>query len=1079
MIFIGLIYNLATLVALSVVSGFIDKRWRRDTTTGKVVQGFLFGFVAILGMILPLVLSPGLIFDGRSVVISLCSLFFGPVSGVIAASMAILLRILQGGVGAVMGVSVIAASFIIGTIFYYYRKKNNAKVTVIFLLFLGVIVHITMLLLTVTLPFETALIIIKTVGIPIITIYPLATILIGKILLDQEINISSIEALSKSENLFRSVWENSKDGMRLTDSSGKILNVNEAFCKFVDKEKKDLEGNSLKEIYCDSEKDIILNSYIRNYQNKKITPFFEKEFTLWNGKKTWFGISANYIYVQSNKPLVLAVFRDITDRKIAEIKQRDTYTKLNSLISSMNQGLLLEDNERTILFANSFFYKIFGIPEGFKLNNKNCAEIAEESKHLFLDEDEFINVINSRIAKGELIIDEELFLKDGRIFERDYIPVYDNEILQGSFWIYRDITERKRGEISLTESKQMLRSIIDTIPACVFWKDINLNYLGCNKPFALDAGVKNPDEIIGKSDFDLAWSDRADFFRNDDLSVIENREPKFNYEEIQISHDGKKFWILLSKIPLFDSDGNVKGVLGTYDNITERKLHEEELRKLSRAVMQSPASIVITNLNGEIEFVNPKVTEITGYSYVELLGENPRIFNSGETQNSSYQELWRTIISGKEWRGEFHNKKKNGEFFWEDASISPIKNEKGEITHYIAVKEDITERKMMVRDLIEAKEAAENANKAKSVFLTNMSHEIRTPLIGILGYSELLESNADDSDTKAMAEKINISGQRLLSTLNSLLDLSVIESNKLQVKISNVDAGNIIRECTGLYRIFAEKNKIELISNLPDEDVVVLGDEKLLSQVLNNLVSNAIKYTEKGTVSINTEKITENDKKLIVIKVKDTGIGIPQNALEQIFEPFRQVSEGFSREYEGTGLGLAISNKFVEAMKGKLEVESEVGIGSTFILILPAGENNISQKTDIVIPAAEVIPEKKSLKILIVEDDLTSQDFMKLILKNSYEVDIAENGKRALESCTNNSYNAILLDISLGKGMDGTETLKQIREIERYKSIPIAAVTAHAMTGHMELFLSKGFDHYISKPFSKAELLNLLTEMMS
>lgn len=1078
MIFIELIYNIATLVALSVVSGFIDKRWRRETTTGAILQGFLFGFVALLGMILPLVLSPGLIFDGRSVVISLCGLFFGPISAVIAAVMAILLRLLQGGVGAVMGVSVITASALIGTLFFYYRKRNELKVTVNLLLLLGIIVHAVMLSLTLTLPYEAAMNVLQRVGLPIITIYPLATLLIGKILSDQEISIRSNEALTKSENLFRSVWEHSKDGMRLTDGNGTIVKVNDAFCRFVEKDRKELEGSSLKYIYSDYDRESIILSYLKNYQEKIITPYFEREFILWNGKRIWFEVTATYIYKESSTPLVLAVFRDISDRKFAEESMRDIYAKLNSLISSMNQGILLEDKNRNILFANSFFYKIFGIPEGLKLIDKDCGEIAEQSKFLFTDPENFILNVNRRVAEGKTIISEELFLRDGRVFERDYIPVYDNNLLQGSFWIYREITERKLSEISLKESKQMLRSVLDTIPVCVFWKDLNLNYIGCNKAFAIDAGVENPEDVIGKSDFDLIWADRAENFREDDRSIIESKKSKINYEEMQITPDGRKFWIILTKIPLIDYEGIVTGILGTYENITERKIQDNELRKLSSAVMQSPASIVITNLKGEIEFINPKVTEITGYTLEEIKGINPRIFNAGEIPNEVYTNLWQTITSEKEWRGEFHNKKKNGELFWEDASISPIKNEKGELTHYIAVKEDITSRKMMVKDLIAAKESAESANKAKSVFLANMSHEIRTPLIGILGYSELLESIANNVELKEMAEKINVSGQRLLSTLNSLLDLSVIESNKLQINISNLDAGSIIKECTGLYRIVAEKNNIELKVVLPDYKLIALGDEKLLNQVLNNLVSNAIKYTQEGTITVSAEHIKNENQNLLAIKVSDTGIGIPENALIQIFEPFRQVSEGFSREYEGTGLGLAISKKFVEAMKGTIEVKSEVGVGSTFIVNIPANTENFTSSINSDTKENIIKEEKKSARILVVEDDITSRDFMQLILRNIYDVNVAESGQKAIDLCSINKYDGILLDISLGKGMDGAETLKKIRSIEGYEKVPIAAVTAHAMTGHREMFLSKGFNNYISKPFSKKELHEFLEKMI-
>ncbi|MBI2416758.1 MAG: PAS domain S-box protein [Ignavibacteriales bacterium] len=256
-------------------------------------------------------------------------------------------------------------------------------------------------------------------------------------------------------------------------------------------------------------------------------------------------------------------------------------------------------------------------------------------------------------------------------------------------------------------------------------------------------------------------------------------------------------------------ENNKKVIQCNIRDITVRKHHEEELHKLSMAVQQSPASVLITDINGNVEFANAKVTAITGYELAEVMGKNSRIFSSGEMQHEEYKKLWDNISSGKEWRGEFRNKKKNGELFWERAAISPIVNEKGVITNYMAIKEDITENKKMLDELIMAKEKAEEMNRVKSSFFSNMSHELRTPLIGVLGFSEILEELLEGKpDLCKMAKTIRVSGQRLMRTLNFILDIAKLESSKTQICLQDTNIVPLLREIADLFEAVAAQKKL-------------------------------------------------------------------------------------------------------------------------------------------------------------------------------------------------------------------------------------------------------------------------------
>jgi len=365
-------------------------------------------------------------------------------------------------------------------------------------------------------------------------------------------------------------------------------------------------------------------------------------------------------------------------------------------------------------------------------------------------------------------------------------------------------------------------------------------------------------------------------------------------------------------------------------DITERKKAEEQNKLLIESIEHSPVSVVITDPAGSIAYVNNKFTQVTGYTKGEALGNNPRILKSGRQTKEVYQEMWDKILSGQSWRGELQNKRKNGELYWEDAIITPLMNEEGRVTHFVAVKEDITEKKRMLEELIKAKEEAEEMNKIKSNFFANMSHELRTPLIGILGFSEILQAELEDNpELVYMAETINKGGNRLLETLNLILGLSKLEAGKLEYHNKKTDIVPVIGETCALFRPAALAKGLEMHFKADPDIIYCSLDKILLGNVLNNLINNAVKFTEKGEINVKAE--TKNGS--AVISIADTGIGIADEQKGIVWEEFRQGSEGLSRSYEGTGLGLTIAKKYTEIMGGSITMQSEKGKGTTFTIM--------------------------------------------------------------------------------------------------------------------------------------------------
>ncbi|MDD4909721.1 MAG: ATP-binding protein [Candidatus Omnitrophica bacterium] len=371
-----------------------------------------------------------------------------------------------------------------------------------------------------------------------------------------------------------------------------------------------------------------------------------------------------------------------------------------------------------------------------------------------------------------------------------------------------------------------------------------------------------------------------------------------------------------------------------------RKKAEERLRELSRAVEQSPSIVVITDLKGDIEYVNPKFTEVTGYSMEEVLGRNPRILKSGEISPGEYKKLWEAIVSGGEWRGEFHNKKKNGELYWESASISHIKDGAGRIAHFLAVKEDITARKKAEQALREAKEELEKKNRElskldelKSDFISTVSHELRTPLSIIKeGIGLVLDGITGEINEKQKnvlsASSSNI--DRLARIINELLDISKIEAGKVELNRRQVNIADLARQVAASFEPKIKEAGLRLMEEFPEEAADAYVDPDKIVQVFTNLVGNALKFTRLGHIKISIQKKDRG----VECSVSDTGAGITKEDLPKVFDKFQQFSRTTGSGEKGTGLGLSIAKGIVEMHGGKIWVESELGKGTKFSFTL-------------------------------------------------------------------------------------------------------------------------------------------------
>lgn len=520
--------------------------------------------------------------------------------------------------------------------------------------------------------------------------------------------------------------------------------------------------------------------------------------------------------------------------------------------------------------------------------------------------------------------------------------------------------------------------------------------------------------------------------------------------------------------------------------IEERKRVELVSRKLSAALEQCPVTVVITDTDGNIEYVNPGFTKTTGYTLDEVVGQNLLSLKAADQSMEAVETLWETILRGDTWRGEFKSRAKDGIEFWEMASISPIRYHDGSIRHFVAVKEDITQRKIHEDQLRNAKDQAECANRSKSEFLANMSHEIRTPITAILGFAEIqLEDDVAEEERTQATHTILRNGQHLLRIINDILDLSKMEVGKLQVEQVPCSLEKILADVKDQMQLRADAKGISISSEFTSRTPrTIESDPTRLRQILINLVSNGIKFTNQGGVSVVADLVQYSGAPAVEIKVSDDGIGMTEEQIARVFMPFEQADTSTTRKYGGTGLGLAISRRLVTLLGGELEVESEPQKGTVFTLLVPIGSiTEVAEGHDQPQVAAKLESSADPLAchILVAEDGPDNQRLIRRILeKAGATVTVVQNGQLALEAALRAQadgchFEIILMDMQMPV-MDGYAATAALRE-SGY-SAPIIALTAHAMAGDRQKCIEAGCNDYTTKPINRKALIQMIRSFL-
>ena len=621
------------------------------------------------------------------------------------------------------------------------------------------------------------------------------------------------------------------------------------------------------------------------------------------------------------------------------------------------------------------------------------------------------------------------------------------------------ILQRKQAQLELLKSERHYRRIIENISDIITIVDSEgvISYVSPSSKKVL--GIP-PATMIGRNIREVV--DPEDI-KAVDIRTLYNQYGSGGTLEYRTQTSSGEYLLLESRIHNFKQDDGSERYLLSSRDITLRKRSEEENNKLRLVVEQSPSSVVITDKEGTIEYVNPTFERVSGYSLAEAVGQNPRILKSGKTPESAFKQLWSTITSGHVWRGEFINKKKNGEFYDENVLVIPIIDTEGNITNFAAVKENITEIK-------KAKKQAEKANRAKSDFLSQMSHELRTPLNAINGFSQLLlksKKNPLNDKQKGMAEQIYSAGKHLLSLINEILDLARIESREFTLSMEEIDPETILNDCLALILPLAEEKQVVVTSQCEGNVYPFLwADLTRTKQVLINLLSNAVKYNHPtGMVDIYIDASTCDFLKFII---RDTGIGISPEKQKDIFLPFSRAVDN-PDDIEGTGIGMAITQQLVAKMGGQIGFESEFGQGSSFWFTLPVSVKSSHGSVVVLQDDQEkevYATESTGLKeVLYIEDNLINIALMEAFFAelDGFCLSVRTTGEDGLVAAREAHPDLILMDLNL-PGIDGFQTLKQLKETEMTTAIPAIAISADIMDKTVRRIFKSGFAGYAQKP---------------
>lgn len=894
---------------------------------------------------------------------------------------------------------------------------------------------------------------------------------------------TDITRLKETENELRRlslVAMDSKNGVVFTKADGTIFWFNERFQRMSGYEKEEIIGSTPLQLFRGEESDpVIIQQMLEKFYHGRP---FEHELIGYrkNGEKFWLK-SKGYPVFDEKEGFAeyFSVIEDITSEK-----EKENQLLLLSRIAEDNiLSVVTTDTRSVITWANNSFCKMTGY-EMEEIIGKKPSDIVHgpETNKVTL------HYLKRQIASKKPFNAEMInYRKDRTKF---WVRIKGQPILNpqgemtGFFALQEDITKEKEAEKQIREFEGRFRKALEQVGDNAWEHNFKTGKTYFSNTSSLLQEFKVGEHADNASFWwSLVHPDDIRLLEENNSAYLSGQRDNHSLEYRLTDKDGYTRWVLDRGVVIERDEKRLPvRIAGTHTDITNRKQAEQSVlaneEKYRSIIANMNLGLMEVNLDEVIQFVNNSFCEMSGYSAEELIGKNAgdlfvRGANSeiAETKN----ELRKGGISDAY---EIGVNNKRGEQKWWLISGAPRYDDKGNLVGSVGIHLDITAQKKLELELLDARESAEQSAAAKEIFLANMSHEIRTPMNAIIGMGRQLQRTSLDEQQQFYLGTINKAAEHLLVLINDILDISKIEAGKLNLENIGFRPHDVIHHCIQVMEHKAEEKGLKLLKeNSPAPETIFIGDPYRLTQVLLNLLSNAIKFTEEGKVSISCllQPVIDN-RQLIILSVKDTGIGMDEEFLANIFRKFTQEEQSTARKYGGTGLGMSISKQLTELMNGHIEVSSRKGEGTTITLTIPfelGAESDIPQTKGKVIDSSIL----RNKKILLVEDNEMNRLVATTLLEN-YGVITEEvhNGAEAVQALKSRYYDLVLMDVQMPvlNGLDATAIIRQ--EINQF--VPIIALTANAIKGEAEKCLKAGMNDYISKPFEEEELINAIARWL-
>jgi len=874
------------------------------------------------------------------------------------------------------------------------------------------------------------------------------------------------EELRESEKRYRSLIEVSPDTVAV-HANGRIVYVNPAAVKlFKGHDESELIGKPVIDVVHPGYQDLVRKRIVGATEYGKAQPLVEEKFLCLDGTLVDVEVVSVPITFKGMSA-VLVIARNITDRKQTEEALAQSETKYRSLIETTDTGFVILDGSGKVIDANKEYVRLAGYDSLQQIRGRNITEWTADHDH-------------ARNAKAVAKCIEQGFVRNLEIEYVDekgsFTPVEINATVVKTadtiaiVSLCRDITERRRSDGVLRNTQEMLRIILDTIPTRVFWKDRSLNFLGSNIAFAHDAGLNSTDDLIGKNDFEMTWAQQAEFYRADDRNVIETGIPKVNYEEPQTSPDGSTIWLRTSKIPLLDEKGKVYGVLGTYEEITERKRAEEALMQsnsFNEMLLQTmPFGMDIVDEHGNILFINDFMKKLLGS---EALGQCCWTMYKDNKKQCLDCPLHKGIEFGN--ADIIESTGVLGGMTFQISHVGLMYNRKKAM---LEIFQDVTEQKKLQQELLQVQKMESIGTLAGGV-----AHDFNNILAIILAYTSAMErSKIDKKKILEYCRTITQAVKRGAALVRQILTFA----RKTDVVLTPMSLTDVIHEIISMLKqtfpkVISFKEIIE--KDLP----FITADRTQIHQAVLNLCVNARDAMPNGgLITIKAEKHMRDrvQKRVpaaardsyICVSITDTGEGMTEATRRRIFDPFFTTKE----EGKGTGLGLAVVYGVIQSHNAFIDVESAVGRGTTFWLYFPIPLLN-EQMVDIPL-ATESFTIGGTETILLVEDEEALRDMVRLILKSKgYKVITAQDGSEAIKQYTmhKDEIDIVLTDMGL-PDMTGLDAYKKMKKIK-------SKVKAVFASGFFEpdiksSIMKAGAKGFVQKPYSQDEILLILRKVL-